>query len=127
TLDRLREVAAKAGLDHLGCTTADPLDRTRRVLEERRGEGLNGSMQFTYKNPARSTDPRATLPVARSILVGALSYHRIPPGPPLDRGPLARVARYVWADDQERLLVGLGAVADELRLAGHRAVVLSDQ
>jgi len=127
TLDRLREVAAGAGLDHLGCTSADPLDDTRRVLEERRDQGLNGSMQFTYKNPGRSTDPHATLPVARSILVGALSYHRHAPQPPTERGPLARVARYVWADDQQRLLAGLEAVAEELRDAGYRAVVLSDQ
>lgn len=127
TLHRLREVAAGAGLDHLGCTSADPLDDTRRVLEERRDQGLNGSMQFTYKNPGRSTDPHATLPVARSILVGALSYHRNAPQPPTERGPLARVARYVWADDQERLLAGLEAVAEDLRDAGYRAVVLSDQ
>jgi epoxyqueuosine reductase len=40
---------------------------------------------------------------------------------------VARVARYVWADDQERLLAGLGAVAERLRSTGHRAVVLSDQ
>lgn len=127
SLHRLRVVAEAAGLDHLGCTSAEPLEETRRVLEERRDQGLNGSMQFTYKNPARSTDPHATLPVARSILVGALSYHRLEPDPPEGRGPLARVARYVWADDQDRLLTGLGAVAEELKQAGHRAVVLSDQ
>lgn len=127
TLDRLREVASGAGIEHLGCTSADPLDGTREVLEERRHQGLNGTMQFTYKNPARSTDPRATLPAARTVLVGALSYHRHEPPAPTERGPVARVARYVWADDQQRLLDGLEAVADELRVAGHRAVVLSDQ
>ena len=127
TLDRLRAVALRAGIEHLGCTSADPLDGTRQVLEERRGQGLNGTMQFTYKNPARSTDPRSTLPVARSVLVGALSYHRHEPPAPTGCGPVARVARYVWADDQRRLLDGLEAVADELRAGGHRAVVLSDQ
>lgn len=127
SLEHLRDVAARAGVEHLGCTSAEPFDDTRKVLLERREQGLNGSMQFTYRNPARSTDPHATLPVARSILVGALSYHRREPEVPAQRGPVARVARYVWADDQERLLAGLGAVADELRSAGHRAVVLSDQ
>jgi epoxyqueuosine reductase len=40
---------------------------------------------------------------------------------------VARVARYVWADDQDRLLAGLQAVCDALVAAGHRACVVSDQ
>jgi epoxyqueuosine reductase len=84
-------------------------------------------MQFTYKNPARSTDPQATLPGARSILVGARSYHRRPPPPPEGQGPVARVARYVWADDHEALLGGLEAVAEVLRAGGWRACVVADQ
>jgi epoxyqueuosine reductase len=37
------------------------------------------------------------------------------------------VARYVWADDHDRLLAGLGAVAEALVAAGHRACVVADQ
>jgi epoxyqueuosine reductase len=33
----------------------------------------------------------------------------------------------VWADDQDRLLAGLKAIADALQAAGHRACVVSDQ
>jgi epoxyqueuosine reductase len=40
---------------------------------------------------------------------------------------VARVARYVWADDHDRLLAGLQAVCDALVDAGHRACVVSDQ
>jgi epoxyqueuosine reductase len=116
-----------AGLDVVGACGAEPFESTRVVLEERRRAGLAGSMQFTYRNPARSTDPAVTLPGARTLVVGACSYHREPPAQPLGRGPVAAVARYVWADDQDRLLAGLAAVAARLHEAGHRACVVSDQ
>jgi epoxyqueuosine reductase len=38
----------------------------------------------------------------------------------------ARVARYATADHYGRLEAGLGAMADELRALGHRAVVVAD-
>ena len=100
---------------------------TRAVLEERRDAGLNGSMQFTYRNPARATDPAATLATVQTLLVGAASYHRDPPPAPEGAGPVARTARYVWADDQERLIAGLQAMADLLTAAGHQAQVVTDQ
>jgi epoxyqueuosine reductase len=120
-------VGQQAGLDVLGACAADPFDDARTVLEQRKAEGIAGTMQFTYRNPARSTDPQRTLPGAQTLLAGAVSYHREPPAAPGDRGPLARVARYVWADDQRRLLDGLGAVRDLLEDRGHRACVVSDQ
>lgn len=126
-LSELRTLATSSGLARLVVTGAGPLVEARRVIEERKAAGINGSMQFTYKNPARSTDPQALLPGARSILVGARSYHRHLPPPPPDAGPVARVARYMWADDQEILLAGLGKVADHLKEGGWRACVVSDQ
>ena len=123
----LREVGLAHGLHVLGSTSAAPFPETRAILEERKAAGLHGSMQFTYRNPARATDPAVTMPSARTLLVGARSYHREAPDAPVGRGPAARVARYVWADDHEELLRGLGAVAERLRAAGHRAVVVADQ
>ncbi len=125
--EALRAAGLGAGLDVVGACSAEPFDRTREVLEERRAAGLNGSMQFTYRNPARSSDPHRTLPDARTLVVGACSYQRDPPPVPDGAGPVGRVARYVWADDHERLLRGLDAVAELLRGRGHRAVVLADQ
>jgi epoxyqueuosine reductase len=116
-----------AGLDVVAATTAEPFVEARRTIEERRAAGLNGSMQFTYRNPARSTDPERTLPGVRTLIAGATSYHRDPPPRPADAGPVGRVARYVWADDHERLLAGLQGVCDALVEAGHRACVVSDQ
>lgn len=116
-----------AGLDVVAATTAEPFDDARQILEERRAAGLNGSMQFTYRKPERSTQPERTLPGVRTLIAGATSYHRDLPPAPDGVGPLARVARYVWADDQDRLLAGLQAVCDALVEAGHRACVVSDQ
>lgn len=116
-----------AGLDVVAAASAEPFADARRVLEERRDAGLNGTMRFTYRNPERSTDPERTLPGVRTLIAGATSYHRDPPPRPEGRGPVARVARYVWADDQDRLLAGLQAVCDALIAAGHRACVVSDQ
>ncbi|MCB0977555.1 MAG: tRNA epoxyqueuosine(34) reductase QueG [Acidimicrobiales bacterium] len=120
-------VGTGAGLDVVGACTAEPFTRARAVLEERKAAGLNGTMQFTYRNPARSTEAERVLPGAASFLVGACSYHRDPPPVPEGVGPVARVGRYVWADDQERLLRGLEAIAERLTEAGFRAVALSDQ
>ncbi|MGY6500249.1 MAG: tRNA epoxyqueuosine(34) reductase QueG [Acidimicrobiales bacterium] len=121
----LRRVGLDAGLSAVGITTADPFDDTRRELERRRAADLHGGMAFTYRNPARSTDPRATLPWARSIVVGALGYRRRPPDVP-DGGPHGRVACYSWTDHYATLRLALTQVADHLREAGHRAVVLAD-
>ena len=116
-----------SGLDVGAATSAEPFGDARRTLEDRRSAGLNGSMQFTYRKPERSTDPERTLPGVQTLIAGATSYHRDPPPRPHGVGPTARVARYVWADDQDRLLAGLGAICDALVEAGHRACVVSDQ
>ncbi len=54
---------------------------------ERRDRGLHGGMQFTYRNPDRSTDPGRILPGARSLVVGAWSYRRPSRRPPTDPRP----------------------------------------
>ncbi|MCU1369829.1 MAG: tRNA epoxyqueuosine(34) reductase QueG [Ilumatobacteraceae bacterium] len=123
----LEEQGLAGGLDVMAAASAEPLADARRTLEQRRDAGLNGTMQFTYRNPARSTDPERTLPGVRTLIAGATSYHRDPPPEPEGRGPVARVARYVWADDRDRLLAGLQAVCDALVDAGSRACVVSDQ
>lgn len=124
---RAAEAGEAAGLDAIGVATAEPFAGTRRDLEERRAAGLHGGMQFTYRNPARSTDPRATLPSARALLAGARSYAGAPPEPvPGDR-PQGRVARYAWGDHYAALREGLDAIAAVLRGAGWKAVVLVDE
>jgi epoxyqueuosine reductase len=121
--DAVRAAGLDAGLVAIGVTTAEPFVSTRAALEERRGEGLAGSMQFTYRNPARSTDPSRALDGARSIVAGAW---------PTDAGAAdvnagdGRVGRYVWRDNYEFLREALGSVARVLRAAGYVARVLAD-
>ena len=119
-------VGRDRGLDAVGVTAAEPFASTRRDLEERKARGLHGGMAFTYRKPARSTDPREALPDAKALVVGALSYLRATPSSDGDRGPTAAVARYVWDDSYGALRVGLGAIADHLRAEGWRARVLAD-
>lgn len=128
--ERVLQRGRAAGLAAVGVTSAEPFEATRQVLESRRAAGLHGGMAFTYRNPARSTDPARTLPSARSLVVGAYRYPSGPrPGgdrPAGSAAPRARVARYAAADHYGRLRHALGAVAEELCDAGFRAVVLAD-
>ena len=122
--EELTTIASAAGLDAVGIAPAEPFTGTRRHLEERRAAGLHGGMAFTYRNPARSTDPAATVPGARALVVGAKAYATEAPLRP--DGAAGRVARYAWTDHYDDLRAALRAVADRLRGDGWRAVVLAD-
>jgi epoxyqueuosine reductase len=135
-LGELRRIALESGLDRVGVCDASILDRARAELFRRKELGLSDTMQFTFRNPERSTDPLRTVAQARSIFVGARTYHRIEPDPIPDEtsalhetmaDPLARVARYAQVDHYAALRVGLEAVAGALRDAGHVAVVVADE
>jgi epoxyqueuosine reductase len=123
--DEMAAAAERAGLDAVGYASAEPFTATRRHLEERRRAGLSAGMQFTFRNPARSTDPGRTLPGARSLVVGARSYRRRPVAAAGTR-PTGRVARYSWTDHYEPLRRGLEELACLLRDRGWRATVLVD-
>ena len=125
TLSELESIGLAAGLCAVGATTADPFPATRHDLETRKARGLHAGMQFTYRNPPRSTDPHRTLPGATVLIVGAYDYQRREPARP--DGPVGRVAAYSWEDHYAELRRGLEAIAVVLRTGGHRAVVLADQ
>jgi epoxyqueuosine reductase len=118
------------GLDAVGIADAAPFERTRRDLLERRAAGLHADMQFTYRDPDRSTDPSRTLPGARSLIVGAVRYASDvdgdDPSPSDRRRPSARVARYATGEHEAVLRGALAAIAEDLRYRGHRSVVLVD-
>jgi epoxyqueuosine reductase len=123
--DALRRVGLAAGLSRVGIASAEPFVETRRAIEERKAQGLHASMQFTYRNPARSTDASQTLPGVRSIVVGARAYSRHQaPAPPA--GPHARVARYAVDDHYGQLRVALEEVAAHLVAEGWQARVVAD-
>ncbi|MGZ4693372.1 MAG: tRNA epoxyqueuosine(34) reductase QueG [Acidimicrobiales bacterium] len=124
--DELCAVGLAAGLDRIGIASAEPFDGTRVVLEQRKAEGLAGSMQFTYRNPARSTDPARALAGVASLVVGARRYDREAPAEPADGRPHARVARYATTDHYGALRRSLDVVADRLRSDGWQARVVLD-
>lgn len=133
TVEDLRTVGTTAGLDAVGVARAEPFVSTRADLEARQQAGLAADMAFTYKNPERSTSPQLLLRNAASLVVGARSYHRLPPAPPSTGGDADRdeplvgsVGRYAWEDHYASLRAGLDAVAGHLRRHGHRAAVFVD-
>ncbi len=122
---QLCDVGKAAGLDRVGIAPARTFHRARRALDDRNARGLSDTMQFTFRNPARSTNPSFVVPGARSIIVGAVSYYEATPSAPDSNA--GRVARYAWRDNYETLRSALGAVADELKSVGHRAVAVADE
>lgn len=124
----LVELGIRHGLAAVGVATSEVFEETRVQLHQRRRAGLHAGMQFTYRNPERSTDPGRILPGARALVVGAWSYRQ--PEPPADRPrpdrPTGQVARYVQRDQYSSLRRALVPVADALRQAGWRATVVCD-
>lgn len=123
-VDRLIAAGRAGGLSAVGVAPALRFDRARSLLEARKAAGLHGGMQFTYKNPARSTDPSGVLRTARAIVAGAFDYGAgDPPAPP---GPHLRIARYARNDPYRGLGRGLEAIGAVLRDAGWAARVMAD-
>jgi epoxyqueuosine reductase len=123
----LRAIAEAHGITRTGVAGAEVLRRARDELFRRRDAGLHDGMQFTYKNPERSTDPQQAVQGARAVFVGARPYLLDPPahGLPDDAVPAA-VARYAWTDHYGPLREGLWAVAHRLRADGWKAVAYAD-
>jgi epoxyqueuosine reductase len=127
--DELCAVGLAAGLHRVGVASAAPFEDVRVTLERRKAAGLHGGMQFSYRNPARSTDPQGVVAGAQSLVVGALAYPAVvrpPSAAQRQRGPLARVARYATDDHYARLRAALEEIAACLRGAGWVARVVAD-
>lgn len=135
-LDEVRSILEPFGITHVGVADAAPMTRARAEIERRRDLGLSDSMGFTYRDPARSTDPGRAVAGARSVIVAARPYSTVsdtPPGSVRDDPvrervgePMARVARYAWSDHYGPLREGLRAAARRIRRSGHRAVAFAD-
>ena len=127
SVDTLMDIGRRAGLCAVGVCQAEPFTDTTRILRKRKREGLHGGMQFTYRNPERSTDPTRILPDAASLIVGALDFWRGHPERLDDGRPYGRVAAYARTDHYTALRAALEAVAEPLRAEGRRAVVVADE
>ena len=122
----LCRLGRRAGLDAVGVCDAKPFREAFVALNQGRAKGWDAGMQFTYRNPGRSTDPARALPGARAMVVGACGYDRREPTPVAARRPTGVVARYAREDHYKILRAALEQVADLLRQRGWRAAVLVD-
>lgn len=122
----LARLAAGFGITHTGVAGAAILGRARAELHRRRAAGLHDTMQFTYKNPDRSTDPTAAVQGARAVFVGARPYTGADVAHDPSMPVRGRVARYAQSDHYAPLREGLWAVADRLRADGFKAVAFAD-
>jgi epoxyqueuosine reductase len=123
-VERLTALTAVHGVTHTGVAPADVMHRARSALHHRIDHGLTDGMQFTFKNPERSTDPRSAVRGARAVFVAARPYLMDEPERP--GGPVGRVARYAWLDHYAPLRAALWEVADHLRSEGWKAVPFAD-
>lgn len=114
------------GLDRLGVATVEPFEAVRADIEERKAEGLHGGLTFTYNQPERSTDVRASLPWAQRLVVAGRAY--LPEaGTSSESVPgTGRIARFSVEDSYAPLRAGLEVVAGHLSDAGFRAELLID-
>lgn len=123
--DDIVEIADAHGITRVGVAPATVLERARSELHRRKSLGLHAGMEFTYRNPDRSTDPARAVAGARSIIVAARPY-LADAEPPRPAGTSARVARYAWVDHYAPLRTGLREIAIAIKRAGHRAVAFAD-
>ena len=120
----LKSIGLSAGLDAVGVTTAEPFEATLAEILRRREAGLHADMQFTFRNPERSTDPGRILDGARSIIVGAMRVSA--PHLPDAGSGMARIAAYARHDHYGDLREALEVVADNLVAAAFAARVVAD-
>ncbi len=125
--EALAAIGRGAGLCAVGFCQADRFTEAAAILRQRKQDGLHAGMQFTYRNPDRSTDPSRLVAGAAALIVGALDYHRAGPGTPSDGRPHGRVAAYARTDHYRALRTALEAMAEPLRAGGFRAVVSADE
>ena len=122
------QLGQKAGLDAVGVCDARPFEEALAALNSGLSHGWDAGMQFTYRNPARSTDPSRTVKGAIAMVAGALRYDRASPDADETTRirPRGVVARYAWEDHYAKLRASLEQVAQHLRLRGWQAAVLVD-
>ena len=126
TVTELRKTGMEHGLDSIGFAKAEVFTSTKKHLVERKRQGLHGGMQFTYRNPERSTDPTRTLEGAETLVVGARSYWRKRPKVTNSNEPLGKVALYALEDHYQLLRNGLEAIVHLLDQHGFNSRILID-
>lgn len=125
--DRLAAVAFDHRCAAWGATSAEPWPEVAALLQARRDAGLAATMQFTYRNPTRSTDATRIIRNAASIFVVAMPVAANDAGRRADAPAVAgRAAAYASGDARGALLECLDDLRSTVRQADGRAAVVSD-
>ena len=93
------DYAHTIGIDSIGFTTADPFDELKQKLEDYHSKGYASG--FEESDIALRTEPKLSLPTARSIIAIAVGYPNKLKGAPKSvrgdrRGMFARAS---WGQD----------------------------
>lgn len=120
----ITRLGLEAGAAFVSVAPAGIMVRARDVLHSRKMDGLSDSMEFTYRNPERSTDPRRAVGEAKAVIVAALPYASDTPVSP--SGPFGLVAQYAREDYYGKLSAALRVMRDKLRSDGFRALDFVD-
>jgi epoxyqueuosine reductase len=125
----LLDLARQRGFHAAAVAKAEEDPEARAIMLERVRRGsFDGLAWFDEARVVRATDPRRTLPGARSIVLLAASYWN--PSPRSRRRSLrGRIARYAWGRDYHRVLEKrarpLARLLDE-RMPGSKSRILVD-
>ena len=98
------DFAHSIGIDSIGFTTADPFDELKQKLEEYHAKGYASG--FEESNISLRTEPKLSLPSARSIIAIAVGYPNKLKGAPKSvkgdrRGMFARAS---WGQDYHSIM-----------------------
>lgn len=104
--EQIKERAYDLGFDLVRVTTADPFPKAEAALKERIAAGLMGGLDwFTTERAEVSSNPRALLPTARSVLALGTFYLTDAPRDLTTQGdPHGRVSCYAWGDDYHEVI-----------------------
>lgn len=122
--DSITRLGREAGAQFVSVAPPNVMGRAREALIDRKSTGLSDTMEFTFRNPERSTDPGRAVSGARAVIVAAMSYGTDTPASP--NGPHGVVAQYARQDYYGRLSEALNVMRDKLRADGFKALDFVD-
>ena len=121
---RLEVLASQLDLVGFGVSRVRRYKNVAVMLRQRSELGFRDSMEFTYRNPDRSTNPATALKDAQSVVSAGFYYgglNRLDPN-----RPNSVIARYAQVDTYQVLSKKLTVIAHELKDLGHSAQVVLD-